>query len=118
MKADSPEEICRLFQHAMSQGDIEGVLSLYEPDAVFRSQSGELKTGRALKDELGALASRKVSFEYEIRQVIHSGDIALMHTDWKIGADPRIYYALEVARKSRDGSWRWSIGDPYSVTRR
>ena len=35
MPAKSPEDICRLFQHYMAEGDIDSVLSLYDPEAVF-----------------------------------------------------------------------------------
>jgi hypothetical protein len=26
-------------------------------------------------------------------------------------------YAIEVARRQRDGTWRWLIGDPFMVGR-
>jgi hypothetical protein len=26
-------------------------------------------------------------------------------------------YAIEVARRQADGTWRWLIGDPYTVGR-
>jgi hypothetical protein len=45
MPANSPEEICRLFQPYMREGDTGSVLSLYDPEAVFLNQSGELKKG-------------------------------------------------------------------------
>ena len=47
MSAKSPEEICRLFQQYMAEGDIDSVLSVYDPEAVFLNQSGEVKKGEA-----------------------------------------------------------------------
>ena len=41
----SPEDICRLFQQYMAEGDIDSVLSVYDPEAVFLTQSGEVKKG-------------------------------------------------------------------------
>ncbi|MBI1763810.1 MAG: nuclear transport factor 2 family protein [Acidobacteria bacterium] len=35
MPAKNPEETCRLFQQAMAAGDLEALMSLYEPEAVF-----------------------------------------------------------------------------------
>ena len=35
MPAKSPEEICRLFQHYMAEGDIDSVLSVYDPKRSF-----------------------------------------------------------------------------------
>ena len=46
MQAKSPEEICGLFQESMAQGDIDGLLSLYDPEAVILDESGEVKKGR------------------------------------------------------------------------
>ena len=43
MPARSPEEICRLFQQYMAEGDIDSVLSVYDTEAVFLNQSRELK---------------------------------------------------------------------------
>jgi hypothetical protein len=34
MPATSPEEICRLFKEGMAKGDLDTVLSVYDPAAV------------------------------------------------------------------------------------
>jgi ketosteroid isomerase-like protein len=46
MPAKRPEEICHLFQHAMDEGDLDAVLSVYDPEAVFVRQSREVTRGR------------------------------------------------------------------------
>ena len=119
MPARSREEICRLFQHAMAEGDIESVLSVYDPEAVFLNQSGEVTKGRhGLRQELASLAALKARFDFTIKQVIQTGDIALMHTEWRVsGPQPMTVYAIEVARRQPDGTWCWLIGDPYTVGR-
>lgn len=122
MSAKSPEEICRLFQQSMTAGDLDALLTCYDAEAVFLNQyqSGEIKRGHdELREVLAPLAAAQQRFEYHIRQVIQSGDIALMHTDWKSSAPrPGIQYAIEVARRQPDGTWRWLIGDPFTVGRR
>jgi ketosteroid isomerase-like protein len=81
MPARSPDDICRLFRQYMAEGDIDAVLSVYDPEAVFLNQSGEAKPGtEGLRQELAPFAARKASFEYDIKQVIEVGEIALMHT--------------------------------------
>lgn len=116
MPAKTPEEICRLFQRSMREGDIESLLSLYDPEAVFLAQSGEVKKGDGLREELASLAVAKPQFDFNIRQVIQSGDIALMHTDWEVSSPLQMFvYAIEVAHRQADGSWRWLIGDPFTV---
>ena len=120
MPAKSPEEICRLFQQYMAEGDIDSVLSVYDPEAVILSQSREVKKGGdALRQELAPFAAAKAVFDFNIKQVVQSGNIALMHTDWKVCSPQQMsVYAIEVARRQPDGTWRWLIGDPFTVGRR
>ena len=116
MSANSPEEICRLFQQYMAEGDIDSVLSVYDPEAVFLNQSGVVKSGEALRQELAPFAAMKAVFDFNIKQVVRSGDIALMHTEWKVSSPQQMsVYAIEVARRQPDGTWRWLIGDPFTV---
>jgi ketosteroid isomerase-like protein len=119
MPAMSPEEICSLFQQYMAEGDIEAVLSLYDPEAVFLNQSREITKGRhGLRQELAPLVAMRARFNFIIKQVIQTGAIALMHTEWTVsGPQPMKVYAIEVARRQQDGTWRWLIGDPFTVGR-
>jgi ketosteroid isomerase-like protein len=120
MPAKSPEEICRLFQQYMAEGDIDAVLSLYDSEAVFLNRSGELKKiGEGMREELAPFTAMKAIFDFNIKQVIQSGDIALMHTDWKVSSPEQMSVsAIEVARRQPDGTWRWLIGDPFTVGKR
>ncbi len=64
MPATTPEQICHLFKQYMAEGDIEALLTLYDPEAVFLNSSGETKHGRqGLRSELVPLASAKAIFD-------------------------------------------------------
>jgi ketosteroid isomerase-like protein len=117
MPARTPEEICHLFRRYMSDGDIDSVLALYDPSVAFRNRSGEVKRGKKeLEEELLPLAVARASFEFDVLELIEAGEIALMHTTWRISSPaPVSLYALEVARRQPDGTWAWLIGDPYTV---
>jgi ketosteroid isomerase-like protein len=119
MSAKSPADICRLFQRYMAEGDLESVLSIYDPEAVILNQAGEVTTSRqGLREELAPLAARKARFGFTIKQVVEAGDVALMHTAWTVSEpQPMNVYAIEVARRQPDGTWCWLIGDPYTVGR-
>jgi ketosteroid isomerase-like protein len=118
MSAKSPEEICHLFKKYMAEGDLDSLLSLYDREAVFLNRSGEIKKGEELRQELAPFAAVKATFDFNIKQIIQSGDIALMHTEWKVSSpEPMSQYAIEVARRHADGTWRWLIGDPFTVGR-
>jgi ketosteroid isomerase-like protein len=119
MPATSPEQICELFRTYMAAGDVESLLTLYDPEAVFLNRERVVKHGhQELRAELAPLAAARARFEFKIRQIIRSGDTALMHTRWNVSTpQPGSVYAIEVARRQPDGSWCWLIGDPFTVGR-
>jgi uncharacterized protein (TIGR02246 family) len=82
MPANSPEDICRLFQQYMAVGDLDAVLSVFDPEVVLVNQSGDVTQGRdGLRQELAPVAAMKTRLAFTIKQVVRSGDIALMHTE-------------------------------------
>src|SRR4030095_2293099 len=89
----------------------------YDPEAVFLNQSREVTKGRhGLRQELAPLVAMRARFNFIIKQVIQTGAIALMHTEWTVsGPQPMKVYAIEVARRQPDGTWCWLIGDLYTV---
>lgn len=119
MPANSPEDICRLFQQYMAVGDLDAVLSVFDPEVVLVNQSGDVTQGRdGLRQELAQVAAMKTRLAFTIKQVVRSGDIALMHTEWQVSFPlPMSVYAIAVARRQPDGTWRWLIGDPFTVGR-
>ena len=69
-----------------------------------------------LRRNLEPLASGHARFDYTILRVVEADGIALMHTEWTVSHPQRMrVHAVEVARKQADGSWRWLIGDPFTV---
>jgi uncharacterized protein (TIGR02246 family) len=117
MPASTPADICRIFRQAITAGDIDAALEIYDPDVVFLNKSGETRRGKAqLREELAPLVAAKASFDYDIRQIAESSGIALMHTVWTIShPQPTTMHAVEVARRQPDGTWRWLIGDPFTT---
>ena len=119
MPAKNPAEVCKLFQQYMAAGDVEAVLSVYDPQAVFLNQVRHVSRSREeLRQELTPLVAAKARFDFTIKQIVEADGIALMHTEWTIsGPQPMKAYAIEVARRQQDGTWRWLIGDPFTVDR-
>jgi ketosteroid isomerase-like protein len=101
----------------MREGDIDSVLSVYDPNIVFLNRERVPRRGLAeLRQELAPFAAAKTSFDFTSKQIIEAGDIALMHTQWRIsGPEPLSTNAIEVARCQPDGTWRWLFGDPFTV---
>src|SRR5689334_24988413 len=117
MPPNTPGKVGDLFQSYMRDGDIDALLTLYDPEAVFLNRAREVRRGAdALREELAPLAAVRAVFEFNIKRIIQSGDIALIHNEWKVSSpEPLSGYAIEVARRQPDGTWRWLIGDPFTV---
>jgi len=117
MPAKNPREVDELFIKYMREGDIESVLSLYDEDVAFVNQSGNVKHGHeALREQLSSFANSKQVFKFDIKNIIVAGDIALVHNQWEmISPQKGSGYAIEVMRWQPDGSWRFAIGDPFTV---
>ena len=119
MVAKSPEEWGPLFQQAMREGDVEKVLSLYEPDAAFSNPQGQVRVGHAqLREELAPRAAVRTDFKFDLKKIVQTGDIALLHNQYHVTSPQEMSgYAIEVLRRQPDGRWLLAIGDPFTVTR-
>lgn len=107
--AREPNDIGRLLLARMNAGDIDGVVALYEPDAVLALPDGTVAAGhpaiRAFFEK--ALADRPTLVPGEQRPALVTGDLALTSTKLSNGA-----VTAEVARRQRDGTWRWAADQP------
>jgi ketosteroid isomerase-like protein len=108
--ATTPEEITRLFVERANAGDVDGLVALYEPDAVMAFPPGSTTVGyaaiRALFEQM--LASRPhFEFEEPLPTLI-SGDLALTSTPSKDNTGVRV----QVVRRQSDGSWLRVIDRP------
>jgi uncharacterized protein (TIGR02246 family) len=121
MPAHRPAELHVLFVDAFNRGDVEALLELYEPDAVFITSPGQHVAGL---DEIRAAIEGMLELGGKVRITTRwsteCGDLALLHGDWELpgtGADgqPVHISALdtEVARRQPDGTWRFVIDDPF-----
>jgi ketosteroid isomerase-like protein len=108
-----PQELERTLVTRQIAGDIDGMVALFEPDAVVDSGDGRLARGhaaiRALFAELEA-AGRKFRHGEQQPAVI-SGDLALTST---CALDGNV--TAEVARRQPDGTWLWVV-DRFSIAR-
>ena len=106
-----PQDLERLLIDRQWAGDVEGMLALFEPDAVVDSGDDEpvrgLRAIRALFQE-GIAAGRKFQRGEQCPALIN-GDLALTSTKLPDGS-----ITSEVARRQSDGTWLWAI-DRYSV---
>ena len=106
-KALRPEDLDRLFLERANAGDVDGVVALYEPQAVLAFRPGQLAIGAAaIREVYAGLLAGRPRFSGEIRPAIRNGDLAVTSTVRAGNA------TVEVARRQPDGTWLWLIDQP------
>ncbi len=109
--ARDPQELERLLVKRQHVGDVEGIVALYEPEAIVDVGEGRVLRGleeiRAYFAEVVASGHTYVMGEQQPARIC--GDLALTST--RVSDDE---VTAEVARRQPDGSWRWVI-DVFAI---
>ena len=109
--ARDPQDLEPLLVARQRAGDIDGMLALFEPDAVIDVGEGRLIRGReAIRAFYVEHVATGRKFELGVQQpALISGGLALTSTRLPDGS-----VTAEVARRQGDGTWLWVI-DRYSI---
>jgi ketosteroid isomerase-like protein len=122
-KAATPEDVSRLIASAITEGDLEAALGLFEPEATLvmpRAVGGGSATGQAaLREALTGFLSIAPILSVHPEKTFAGGDIALLVGTWTLkGRAPdgrEINIAgrhSDVVRQQADGSWLFVIDNP------
>ena len=106
-QARQPEDLAKLFIDRANKGDVEGVVSLYEANAVIALPPGQTTLGREnIRRIYEHLLADRPRFEGKVQSALIHGDWALTSTQFSGGA------TAEVAHRQSDGNWLWVIDQP------
>ncbi|MFI5985296.1 YybH family protein [Streptomyces sp. NPDC051555] len=120
-----PQVIGRSFNERCNAGDLDGLLALYEPDAVMVDETGRPHRGTT---ELRSFFTAMLSVEPTVRTVaatvvVHE-DVAQGSTHWQLdvtapdGTVSRTEgHAAELLRRQPDGTWLVAIDNPWGARR-
>ena len=107
--ASTPTDLGRLVLARLNAGDVDGLVALYEPDAVLALPGGGTATGhveiRAAYERI--VADRPTFAAGEQRPALVCGELALTSARLPGGA-----VTVEIARRQPDGSWLWVVDQP------
>lgn len=107
--AHEPNDLGRFFIERANAGDVEGLVALYEADAVLAFPPGNVATGtdqiRRVFQQF--LVNRPQFKPGEQRPALVTGDVALTSTRLDGGG-----ITAEVARRQADGTWLWVLDQP------
>ncbi len=112
-KAYEPEELAQLFIEQANKGNVEGLVALYEPEAVLALPDGRLAVGsEEIRKFYSTLLSSRPHFEPGTqRTALRSGDLALTSSQLTTGA-----VTAEIAHRQTDGTWLWVVDQPAVAT--
>jgi len=124
MSARTPEDTHRLFVEAFNAGDVDGLVALYEPQAVLCRGDGQPMAGLpAIREAFQAFLLAKPMITLQTKYAVRMGDVALLRAQWEItGMDPSgqpltptRHSSTEVVRRQPDGTWCYVIDHPFGA---
>ena len=112
-----PEDVIPSVVERFNSGNLEAMLELYHPEAVFVASDGQVITDRNM---FGAQFQHDMNLgaplRATVRHVFVGGDIAQIVLDWSIdgtGPDGKPVHvhgtASDIMRRGPDGVWRYII---------
>jgi ketosteroid isomerase-like protein len=119
----TPKEFLISYVEKFNAGDICSLISMYEIDACFVFQEGEVVKGiENIRQTLQSFINMNGKIESKVIGVIQTSDIALVNTEWSFngtkpdGKEVTIAgKATDVLRRQSDGNWSILIDNPWST---
>jgi uncharacterized protein (TIGR02246 family) len=125
MKMNTPEEVLNSVTEGINAGDLDSLMMLYEADACFASQPGQLaKSPETIRQSLRGFTDMKNGkLDLKVKRVLQTSDLALVITEWSFtgtGPDGKLVKmaaksADVLRRQQADGTWCFVIDNPWGT---
>ncbi|MGA0533667.1 YybH family protein [Hansschlegelia sp. KR7-227] len=105
VSAGKPEDLARLFLARANAGDLDGLVALYEPDAVLAAGDVVASGHAEIRTFYETLLAKRSHFPpVDALPPVLNGPLAMTFSRSSNGN-----ISAEVARRQDDGTWRWAI---------
>ena len=123
MQSTTPEEVLKSIVEGINTENLDSLMSLYESDAAFAAQPGNLAHGLAgIREALNGFIAMKGKLDLKVTRVLEANGLALVIGVWSFigtGADGKqvklASKSADVLRRQTDGSWRFVIDNPWGT---
>ena len=117
----TPKQVLESIVNGINTGNVDALMTLYEPHAAFASRPGSLAHGLSgVRESLAAFTAMKGTLDLEVTRVLEAGGLALVFGVWSFtgtGPDGQPVTLsgknADVLRRQSDGSWRFVIDNPW-----
>ncbi|MGK9148038.1 nuclear transport factor 2 family protein [Plantibacter flavus] len=110
------------FADRFNAGDVEALLDLFAPDAVFVPAPGVTVSGDGVREALNQFLAIGLPFNLTPVRVLQSGATGLIIADWTIEGDAPDGSAVSLAGRTADVAiydgvegWRYAIDNPFGT---
>lgn len=119
----TPEEVLDSIVEGINKGNIDSLMTLYEPEACFATQPGQLaKSPESVRQCLLDFITLKGKLDLKVKRVLQASDLALVTTEWSFsGTGPdgnpvnMVAKSADVLRQQSDGTWKFVIDNPWGT---
>ena len=82
-KRMTPGEVLNSVVEGINTGDLDSLMTLYETDACFASQPGQLaKSPESVRQSLRSFIDLKGKLDLKVKKVLQTSGLALVTTEW------------------------------------
>ena len=119
----TPGEVLNSVVEGINTGDLDSLMTLYEAEACFASQPGQLaKNPESIRQSLRNFIDLKGKLDLKVKRVLQASDLALVTTEWSFsGTGPdgnpvnMSAKSTDVLRQQSDGTWQFVIDNPWGT---
>ena len=123
MPTGTPEQVLKSIVDGINTGNLDALMTLYEPEAAFAAQPGSLKHGLSgVRESLAGFVAMKGTLDLKVTRVLETSDLALVTGVWSFaGTGPDgepvklTGHNADVLRRQADDSWRFVIDNPWGT---
>jgi uncharacterized protein (TIGR02246 family) len=122
-KKMTPGEVLNSVVKGINAGDLDSLMTLYEADACFATQPGQLaKSPESISQSLRNFINMNGKLDLKVKRVLQASDLALVITEWSFSGTGTDGIPVNMAARSSDvlrqqanGAWRFVIDNPWGT---